>query len=40
MNMARYRVRPYSLAWCLVGSLKLLAGIEAVKDIEKKSWER
>lgn len=40
MNIARYRVRPYSLAWCLVGSLKLLAGIEAVKDIEKESWER
>ena len=40
MNMARYRVRPYSLAWCLVGSLKLLTGIEAIKDIEKKSWER
>lgn len=38
--MARYRVRPYSLAWCLVGSLKLLAGLEAITDIEKKAWER
>ena len=38
--MARYRIRPYSLTWCLVGSLKLLTGIEAVKDIEKESWER
>ena len=27
MNMARYRIRPYSLVWCIVGSAKLLMGI-------------
>lgn len=25
--MTRYRIRPYSLAWCIVGSVKLLMGI-------------
>ena len=25
--MTKYRIRPYSLAWCIVGSAKLLMGI-------------
>lgn len=25
--MTKYRIRPYSLAWCIVGSAKLLTGI-------------
>ena len=25
--MTKYRIRPYSLAWCIVGCAKLLTGI-------------
>lgn len=25
--MTKYRIRPYSLAWCIVGGTKLLMGI-------------
>ena len=25
--MRKHRIRPYSLAWCIVGSVKLLMGI-------------
>lgn len=25
--MIKYRIRPYSLVWCVVGSAKLLMGI-------------
>lgn len=28
--MTKYRIRPYSLAWCIVGSAKLLMGIGLV----------